>query len=89
VTGSPADVAGLRSRTQQTVRGTDGNVRLVPQVDVIVAVDGRPTPTYQDLVAEVRKKEIGQTIVVTVQRGNATFRVELTLGARTDVFAAP
>jgi len=86
--GSPAEKAGLRSRTQETVIGADGGPRVVPVADVIVAIDGRPTPTYQDLVAEVRQKEIGQTVTVTVQRGNATFRVELTLGARTEVFAA-
>ncbi len=88
MTGSPAERAGLRSRTQETIMAQDGRPRVVPVADVIVAIDGRPTPTYQDLVAEVRRKEIGQTVVVTVQRGNATFRLELTLGARTEVFAA-
>jgi S1-C subfamily serine protease len=83
--GSPAERAGLRSRSEETLVSESG-VRIVPQADVVVAIDGRPTPTYQDLVAEIRQKEIGQTVVVTVQRGNATFRVELTLGARTDVF---
>ena len=86
--GGPAERAGLRSRAQQTVVGPDGRVRVVPQVDVIVAVDGKPTPSFYELLGEVRNKEIGQTVVLTVQRGNATFRVELTLGARMDVFAA-
>lgn len=85
--GGPADMAGLRSMTQERLEGTDGSVRMVPRADVIVAVDGRATPTFYDLLAEVRNKQIGQTIVLTVQRGSATFRVELTLGARRDVFA--
>ncbi len=85
--GGPADMAGLRSMTQERVQSSDGSVRMVPRADVIVAVDGRATPTFYDLLAEVRNKEIGQTISLTVQRGSATFRVELTLGARQDVFA--
>ncbi|HZW98602.1 MAG TPA: S1C family serine protease [Trueperaceae bacterium] len=85
--GGPADLAGLKSMTQERLEGPDGSVRMVPKADVIVAVDGRATPTFYDLLAEVRIKEIGQTIVLTVQRGSATFRVELTLGARRDVFA--
>lgn len=85
--GGPADKAGLRSMTQERLQGPDGSVRMVPRADVIVAVDGRATPTFYDLLAEIRNKEIGQTIVLTVQRGSATFRVELTLGARRDVFA--
>ncbi len=85
--GSPADRAGIRGRTQETVVGADGRVSLAPLADVIIAVDGRPTPTMQQLMAEVRGKEIGQTVQLTIQRGSATFRVDLTLGARTQVFS--
>ena len=39
-----------------------------------------------DLLAVVREKSIGQTVTLTVQRGNATFEIELTLGAKRSVF---
>jgi hypothetical protein len=35
----------------------------------------------------VRRKEIGQQVVLTVQRGNATFEVHLVLGAKRTVFS--
>ncbi len=85
--GGPAEAAGLRSLGQETVMGADGSVTLQTVADVIVAVDGVPTPTFFDLLAEVRGKQIGDVVELTVQRGRATFRVELTLGARLAVFA--
>lgn len=83
----PAAKAGLRSLSQESVVAADGTVSVTPVADVIVAVDGTPTPTFADLLAVVRGKNIGDVVTLTVQRGNATFRVELTLGARTSVFA--
>ncbi|MBX3140035.1 MAG: serine protease [Trueperaceae bacterium] len=85
--GGPAAKAGLRSLSQESVVAADGTVSVTPVADVIVAVDGTPTPTFADLLAVVRGKNIGDVVTLTVQRGNATFRVELTLGARTSVFA--
>ena len=60
---------------------------MVPVVDVIVALDGVATPTFYDLLAQVKSKNIGDVVVITVQRGSATYRLELELGARNDVFA--
>lgn len=85
--GGPAEAAGLRSLGQETVMGADGSVSLQPVADVIVAVDGVSTPTFFDLLAEVRGKQIGDVVELTVQRGRATFRVELALEARLSVFA--
>ncbi len=86
--GGPADRAGLRSLRQERVTRPDGSVELVPRADVIVAVDGHSTPHFYDLLALVRSKAIGDTVTLTVQRGNATLELELVLGARSDVFAA-
>lgn len=86
--GGPADQAGLRSLSVQPVFDEEGNrVASTPEADVIVAVDGVATPTFADLLAEVRTKAIGETVVLTVQRGSATFRLPLELGARRTVFA--
>lgn len=85
--GGPADEAGLRSFRQERVTRADGSVVVVPRADVIVAVDGESTPHFFDLLAVVRQKNIGDSVTLTVQRGNATFDLELVLGARSDVFA--
>lgn len=85
--GSPADLAGLRSLQQETIVHDDGSVTVTPVADVIVAVDGKPTPTFYDLLAVVRSRRIGDVVTLTVQRGNATFRLEMKLAASTAVFA--
>ncbi len=84
--GGPADLAGLRSYRQSQEVGPDGSVRVVPVADVIVAVDGVATPTFYDLLAQIRSKAIGQSVELTVQRGNASVRLEIVLGARRAVF---
>lgn len=84
--GGPAEVAGLRSREDRTVVNADGTVSVETVADVIVAVDGVGTPTFNELLAEVRGKQIGQVVTLTVQRGEATFRIELKLGASRSVF---
>jgi serine protease Do len=86
--GGPADQAGLRSYNVRPVLDDDGNrIGTEAEADVIVAVDGEPTPTFADLLAVIRLREIGQTVTVSVQRGAATYRLELELGARRSVFA--
>jgi serine protease Do len=83
----PAARAGLRSMDVRPVLDDEGNrVASEPDVDVIVAVDGVATPTFADLLAQVRTKTIGETVTLSVQRGAATYRLPLELGARRDVF---
>jgi S1-C subfamily serine protease len=86
--GGPADRAGLRSVTERPLLDDEGRrIGTVVEADVIVAVDGTPTPTFAALLAEVRGKAIGQTVELTVQRAGATYRIPLELGARRAVFA--
>ncbi len=85
--GGPADEAGLRSYTEERSVARDGRVSSRPRADVITALDGVPTPTFYDLLALVRQKSIGQTVTLTVERGNATLRIPLRLGAERSVFS--
>ncbi|MDZ7800399.1 MAG: S1C family serine protease [Trueperaceae bacterium] len=88
--GGPADEAGLRSYREEPIRDSEGRVIEVERSgDVITAVDGEPTPTFDALLSVVRAKRIGESVTLSVQRGRATLRLELTLGARRDVFAGP
>src|SRR5690606_41198334 len=84
--GGPAALAGLRSFSQSRVTRADGTDAIETTADVIVAIDGEATPSFADLLAIVREKSIGQTVTLTVQRGNATFEIQLTLGAKRAVF---
>jgi S1-C subfamily serine protease len=86
--GGPAEIAGLRSYNERAVLADDGRrVGTVPEADIIVAIDGEATPGFFELLEVVRRKEIGQEVVLTVQRGNATFEVNLVLGAKRTVFS--
>jgi serine protease Do len=76
--GSPAERAGLES-----VQVEDGEL---VAADVIVAIDDEPTRTFYDLLELVYLKGVGQTVTVTVQRGDATFKLKMELGARSEVF---
>jgi S1-C subfamily serine protease len=66
--------------------GAGNRIGSRPEADVIVAVDGTPTPDFATLLAVVRGKEIGQVIELTVQRSGATYKLPLELGARRQVF---
>lgn len=88
--GGPAAREGLRSLERRTVvvnrEGRPVHTWVISAADVIVAVDGEPTPTFNSLVEVLRRKEVGQLVELTVQRGPETFKVDLELGARRQVF---
>lgn len=57
----------------------DGGMR---SGDVITAVDGMSLGSMSDLVAEVRRRAPGMTVVFDVRRGDAALRIEVVLGER-------
>ena len=73
----PAERAGLRALSTQG--------ELV-SADVITHVDGEAVPGFYDLLEVLYLKGVGETVTVTVQRGDETFKVRLELGAKRDVF---
>jgi 2-alkenal reductase len=76
--GSPADKAGVRAGTQATsISGLDAGG------DLIVAVDGRTVLAYDTLLKYLfDNKSPGDTIVLTVLRGDQQVDLTLTLGKR-------
>ncbi len=50
--------------------------------DVIVAVGGEATPTYNDVVRKVRTRQIGELVTVAVRRGKQTLQLPVRLAAR-------
>ncbi len=75
--GGPADKAGLKGGTEVTGAGIPAGG------DLITAIDGRPIKTFDELLSYlVKNKAPGDTVVLTVLRGEETLEVTVTLGKR-------
>ena len=84
--GSPADHAGLHGGSdEQTFNGLD----VTSGGDVIVAVDGRPVRSADQVVRDVSSRLPGETISVTVVRGQTRKTLTARLGARPDAETNP
>ena len=76
--GSPADKAGLRAGTKPT-----SNMGLNGGGDLIIGIDGQPILRFDDLLRYlINNKSPGDTIMLTVMRGEEQVDVPLTLGKR-------
>jgi serine protease Do len=77
---SPADKAGLRgSTTPATINGSQVRVG----GDVIIAIDGQPVKTFDDLVAYLASStQVNQTVTLTILRNGSEQSVKVTLAAR-------
>ena len=53
--------------------------------DVITAVSGESTPTYNDVVRKVRQRQIGDTVTVSVRRGTRTLQLPIRLVAKENI----
>jgi 2-alkenal reductase len=73
----PADQAGMRGA------GSCESSDLLPGGDLIVAIDGHPLKTFNDLISYlVSSTQVGQEIVVTVEREGERIDLTLTVAAR-------
>jgi len=72
--GGAAEQAGLRGFT---IRYENG--REVYDFDVILEVDGRPFSDVTQLQRYIRSKEVGDSVTLTVRRGQQILKVELRL----------
>ncbi|MER3400200.1 MAG: 2-alkenal reductase [Thermoflexus sp.] len=80
VPGGPADRAGLRGATQR-VRTRFGEVFLGG--DLVVAIDGRPLRTVDELVIYLENhKRVGETVTLTILRDGRSQTLEVRLGER-------
>jgi S1-C subfamily serine protease len=76
--GGPAEQAGLKGgSTPTSLTGWDAGG------DVILAMDGKPVDTYDQLLSQlVTTKSPGDTVVLTVLRNGQTQDITVTLGER-------
>ena len=78
VPNGPADQAGIRGGTEPTSRD-----RLLAGGDVIIAMDGQPVDTFDDLLSYLTtNKSPGDTTVLTVLRDGESLDITVTLGKR-------
>jgi S1-C subfamily serine protease len=76
--GGPADKAGIQPGSKDT---SDPNLKAGG--DIIIAVDGHPVATFDQLLSYlVTNKSPGDSIVLTVLRGGQSTDVTVTLGKR-------
>lgn len=78
VPGGPAEKAGLKAGTRPT------NIpNLLAGGDLIIAIDGNPTRTFDEMLAYLlNNKSPGDTVVLTVLRDNQPLDVTVTLDKR-------
>lgn len=80
VPGSPADKAGLRGADRAV---TIGNARIPVGGDIIVAMDGKPIRSTQELTVQLDTAyQVGDTVRVTVNRQGQEIQVPVTLAER-------
>jgi S1-C subfamily serine protease len=78
VDGGPADKAGLQAGTRQT-----SYIGLNAGGDLIVAIDGQPVDTFNEMLSYlVYNKKPGDQVVMTIIRDNQEKEVTITLGKR-------
>jgi len=80
--GGPAQRAGIRPIGLRVVRTAFGLVRRLDpgSADTILAIDGKPVKSFDDLLSEVEAHAPGDEVTVTVSRGGREVEVKVTLG---------
>ena len=76
---SPADEAGLKGSLDQS--NIEGQTMMIGG-DVIIAVNGDSITSMEDLLAQLKQAEPGQTVTLTILRDGETMDLPVTLGER-------
>jgi S1-C subfamily serine protease len=79
--GGAAEKAGLRGGNQRLY---DGNVPVMLGGDLIVGIDGQEIQTPQDLSAALNMHRAGDTVTLTIFRGQRRLNVRVTLSDAKD-----
>lgn len=77
VAGGPADRAGIHGGTQQAYLG---NTPIYIGGDLIVAIDGDQVTNDQDIAEIMDGHQAGQTVTVTIYRGQKRMDIKVVLG---------
>ncbi len=66
---------------EQVISGSPAAKAGLQVGDVILAFNGKPTPTSNDLIADEVNAQVGQKVALTIWRNGSTFTVNVVLGA--------
>ncbi|MBR5259016.1 MAG: PDZ domain-containing protein, partial [Eggerthellaceae bacterium] len=66
------------------VRGSGADEAGLREGDIVTAFDGKPVESASDLMLDVRTKNPGDVVTLTVNRDGENMEVEVTLGSDTD-----
>ncbi len=77
VPGGAAQLAGLRGGSEQALLG---NMQILLGGDLIVAIDGQPIRSAEDISDMMDKHQVGDPVTVTFYRGKRRMTVRLNLG---------
>jgi 2-alkenal reductase len=81
ISGGPSDQAGIQAGTQPL--NLSGSQGLNKGGDLIIAIDGQPVVTFDDMIRFlVLHKSPGDTVTLTVLRGDQKLDVQVVLGKR-------
>ena len=86
IPGGAADKAGLHGGNQRLYQG---NTPVMLGGDLIVALDGQPIESAQDLSAALTAHRAGETVTVTVFRGQRRMTFKVVLGDAKDAISLP
>jgi len=81
VPGGAAERAGLHGGNQQAYVG---NTPIMLGGDLIIAIDGQEVTDPQDINAIMEKHQAGDTVSVTIVRGQRRMTIKLMLGEAKD-----
>jgi PDZ domain-containing protein len=74
--GYDVQITGQGAEVQSTLAGMPAD-NVLREGDIIVAVDGQPTPTTTALIEIIRRHQVGDEVTLTVQRGGETSEIRL------------
>jgi len=70
-------------------KGSGADKADVQKGDVVTKVDDETIRTMDDLILQVRRKKVGDTVTLTVVRGNETVEVDVKVGDKPEDLTAP
>jgi PDZ domain-containing protein len=77
--GYEVGVVGTGALVAEVLPGSGGS-GIVEQGDIVTAVDGVTVQFVQELISEVRDRQVGDTVTLTISRDNEVRDVQVVLG---------
>ncbi|MDH3540500.1 MAG: PDZ domain-containing protein [Acidimicrobiia bacterium] len=77
--GIDVDIVGTGALVAEVLEGS-GGFGIVELDDIVVGVDGKEIQFVQELISEVRSRQVGDTVTLTISRDDETIQRQVVLG---------